>query len=216
MVGVFSTVALCAWPHSFAWLPRKIEFENSCMHACMLARTGTYDGAVSFGHCSVRQLTCAQVEAMSPSERVSSIFIKVKGGRSQREQLILKLGAGRLCIRNDCSSIIFATRTTYPCYEYETCPQCLGYNQNSPSRRRTTAAAAEKPKGLAGDLTKYRHDHKKTMQAVEEIYDELVYTVARCKPRSVLVFLVHSFTGLDIDRPDPPHSTRTWVSVSRM
>ena len=140
----------------------------------MLARTGTYDAAVSFGHCSVRQLTCAQAEAMSPSERVSSIFIKVKGGRSQREQLILKLGAGRLCIRNDCSSIIFATRTTYPCYEYETCPQCLGYNQNSPSRRRTTAAAAEKPKGLAGDLTKYRHDHKKTMQAVEEINDELV------------------------------------------
>ena len=136
----------------------------------MLASTGTYDAAVSFGHCSVRQLTCAQVEAMSPSERVSSIFIKVKGGRSQREQLILKLGAGRLCIRNDCSSIIFATRN----YEYETCPQCLGYNQNSPSRRRTTAAAAEKPKGLVGDLTKYRHDHKKTMQAVEEINDELV------------------------------------------
>ena len=46
------------------------------IHACMLAHTGTYDAAVSFGHCSVRQLTCAQVEAMSPSERVSSIFIK--------------------------------------------------------------------------------------------------------------------------------------------
>lgn len=95
-------------------------------------------------------------------------------GTSQREQLILKLGAGRLCTRNDCSSIIFATRTTSPCYEYETCPQCLGYNQNSPSRRRMTAAAAEKSKGLADDLTKHRHDHKKTMQAVEEIYDELV------------------------------------------
>jgi hypothetical protein len=96
------------------------------MHACMLARTGTYDTAVSFGHCSVRQLTCAQVEAMSPSEGVSSIFIKVKGGRSQREQLILKLSAGRLCIRNDCSSMI-ATRTTHPCYEYETYPQCLAW-----------------------------------------------------------------------------------------
>jgi hypothetical protein len=73
------------------------------------------------------QLTCAQVEEMSPSQRVSRVFIKVKGGRSQREQLILKLGAGRLCIRSDCSSIIFATRTTSPCCEYETCPQCLGY-----------------------------------------------------------------------------------------
>jgi hypothetical protein len=65
-------------------------------------------------------LTCAQVEAMCPSQRVSSVFIKVKGGRSRREQLILQLGAGRLCRRSDCSSIIFATSTTSPRYENAT------------------------------------------------------------------------------------------------
>jgi len=115
---------------------------------------------------SPMQLTCAQVEAMCPSQRVSNVFIKVKGGRSRREQLILKLGAGRLCIRSDCSSIIVATSTTSPRYEHMTCPQCLGHNQNSPSRRRKTAAAA-KPQaaGLAGFLIRYRRDHMETIRA---------------------------------------------------
>jgi hypothetical protein len=125
---------------------------------------------------------------MSPSQRVSSVFIKVKGGRSQREQLILKLGAGRLCIRSDCSSIIFATRTTTsPCYKHETCPQCLGHNQNSPSRIRKTAAAAEKPKGLAGDLTTYVVNHEETVRSVQHAHNKLVY-----KSRSFAGLVVHT------------------------
>ena len=163
---------------------------------------------------SPMQLTCAQVEAMCPSQRVSSVFIKVKGGRSRREQLILKLGAGRLCIRSDCSSIIVATSTTSPRYEHMTCPQCLGHNQNSPSRRRKTAAAA-KPQaaGLAGFLIRYRRDHMETIRAVEEIYDELVY-----RPRSLAGFVINctNCLGMTLTGQIPTRDTDVGVSVENV
>ena len=152
-------------------------------------------------------LTCAQVEAMCPSQRVSSVFIKVKGGRSWREQLILQLGAGRFCRRSDCSSIIFATVTKTPRYEHMTCPQCLGHMQNS--RRRTAAAAERQAPGLAGVLIRYRRDHMETIRAVEEIYDELVY-----RPRSLAGFVINCTNCLG--QAIPTRDTDVGVSVENV
>ena len=78
-----------------------------------------------------RKLTCAEVEAMTQSQREECVYIKVKDDWSQRMKLIQKLGVGRLCSRagtkTGCSSIIFATK-----YMRQRCPPCLVSVQNSP------------------------------------------------------------------------------------